>query len=103
MDCTVGGGFNDMIHADDSNSTNIANSDAVFGDHAETLFHEDESHELQQAIAIDVNCSGGGNDTVILGPGDDLVSLMALQSFVFFCKICTVADNCFFTTKGIWR
>ena len=78
VDYIVGGSFNDVVYADDSNSTNIANSDVVFGDHAEILFYEDESHKLQQAITIDVNCSNDGNDAIILGPGDDLVSLMAL-------------------------
>ena len=78
IDYIVGGTLNDMIYADDINSSNNANSDVVFGDHAEIMFYEDESHKLHQAITIDGNCSSGGSDIIILGPGDDLVSLIAL-------------------------
>ena len=74
LDYTVGGSLNDFIYADDSWSTNNANSDVVFGDHAETMFHGHESHERQQATTTDAACNSGGSDLITLGPGDDLVS-----------------------------
>ena len=69
----VGSSFNDTIHADDSNSTNNANSDVVFGDHAETMFYEEESHKLQQAITVDGECNNGGGDLITSGPGEFLM------------------------------
>ena len=74
MDYIVAGRFNDTVFADDSSSTNSANSDVVFGDHGEIMFYDDESHKLQQAITTDVDCDSGGSDVITLGPGNDLVS-----------------------------
>ena len=73
VDYIVGGSLNDKIFADDMLSTNGSNVDIVFGDHAYIMFYEDESHRLQEAVTIDVECNGG-NDEITLGPGDDLVS-----------------------------
>ena len=72
VDYIVGGSGDDIIQADSSLSTNSSNLDVVFGDHAEILFYEDETHRLQQALTTDPGC-GPGNDIITLGPGDDLV------------------------------
>ena len=72
-DYLVGGTSNDTIRADKSLSTNSSNLDVVFGDHGKILFYEDESHKLQQAITTEAQCNSGGDDTVTLGPGDDVV------------------------------
>jgi hypothetical protein len=61
----VGGGYNDHIEGNDG-------MDLVFGDHAHVdLF--DESHKLKYATTTDAGCTGG-DDTITLGEGDDIVS-----------------------------
>ena len=100
VDYIVGGSFDDAIYGDHNASTNIANSDVVFGDHAEIVFYANETHKLQHAITIDGNCSGG-SDIITLGPGDDLVSLLdycygSIESFALMRLL-------FLPTQGIWR
>ena len=86
VDYIIGGSLNDTIYGDDNNSTNIGNSDVVFGDHAEILFNGHESHILEQVATIDGNCSSGGNDIISMGPGDDLVSFAVLRPCVGVIK-----------------
>ena len=76
VDYIVGGSLNDTIYGDEKNSTNVANSDVVFGDYAEIMFYGNVSHKLEMAVTIDGDCSIDGNDIISLGPGDDMVSLV---------------------------
>jgi Ca2+-binding RTX toxin-like protein len=65
VDYIVGGGYNDHIEGNDG-------MDLVFGDHARIdLFVE--SHKLKYATTTNTGCTGG-DDTITLGEGDDIVS-----------------------------
>ena len=74
VDYIVGGRSDDTIYGDDTSSTNNENLDLVFGDHAQIMFYEEQSHKLAHAVTTNAGCNGG-NDDIWLGPGDDLVSL----------------------------
>ena len=96
VDYTIGGSLNDAIYGDDKNSTNVANSDVIFGDYAEIMFYGNVSHRLQEAVTIDGNCSSAGNDIISLGPGDDVVSLMASD---LAGKVCSLLVSDHFTSS----
>ena len=55
--------------------------DLVFGDHASASLSADVSHKLEYATTTDAGCEGG-EDTIILGPGDDLVRYSRLKDVV---------------------
>jgi Ca2+-binding RTX toxin-like protein len=66
VDFMIGGAYNDTIKGNDG-------MDLVFGDHAQINLFE-LSHKLRYAKTASPGCSGG-DDLIVLGAGDDLVSI----------------------------
>jgi len=66
VDYIIGGAYDDYIEGNEG-------MDLVFGDHARIELFE-ASHKLKYSQSTDFGCTGA-NDTIILGPGDDMVGL----------------------------